>query len=133
MQNKKLSIRSSGNTVHTSMHSTNETNMLTAPQQSSRRQSTEKRRKLIKSYKLAVMVFWVCILSLPALARSERPDLNNDFTDAERKEMCELLDDWMTAFLIDMHGDDFGRMHTTNDFYRWHRDHFFVDRGFYDS
>jgi len=61
MQNKKLLICSSGNTVHTSMHSTNETNMLTAPQQSSRRQSTEKRRKLTKSLKLAAMVFWVCM------------------------------------------------------------------------
>jgi hypothetical protein len=23
-----------------------------------------------------------------------------------------------------MHGDDFGRFHTTNDYLRWHRDHF---------
>jgi hypothetical protein len=45
MQNKKLLIRSSGNTVQTSMCSTNETNMLTAPQQSSRRQSTPVDRK----------------------------------------------------------------------------------------
>ena len=69
------------------------------------------------------MVFWVCIFTLPAMARSERPDLNG-FTDAQRKEMCELLDEWTTAWLIDMHGNDFGKMHQTNDYLRWHRDHF---------
>jgi hypothetical protein len=36
MKNKNLLIRSRENMVHTSMHSTNETNMLTAPQQSSK-------------------------------------------------------------------------------------------------
>jgi|GEM_PF-1047330 hypothetical protein len=61
MKNKNLLIRSRENMVHTSIHSTNETNMLTAPQQSSRRQSTKKRSKLTKSLKLAAMVFWVCM------------------------------------------------------------------------
>ena len=70
------------------------------------------------------MVFWGCIFTTPAIARSERPDLNDDFDDAQRKELCELMDEWLTTHLIEMHGDDFARMHTTNDYLRWHRDHF---------
>jgi hypothetical protein len=69
------------------------------------------------------MVFWVCIFTLPAIARSERPDLNS-FPDADLKEMCELLKEWNTVWLVTMHGDDFARIHTTNDFLRWHRDHY---------
>lgn len=71
------------------------------------------------------MVFWVCLFTIHVQARSERPDLNDDFTDAQRKEMCELLDEWMTFEMIEeIHGELFARMHTTNDYLRWHRDHF---------
>ena len=72
--------------------------------------------------KIAAMVFWVVLFSLPVLARSERPDLNDDFSDAQRKELCELLNEWLTLELIEGHGQNIARFESTNDFLRWNRD-----------
>jgi hypothetical protein len=56
-------------------------------------------------------------------SRNERPNINT-FSDADKKVLIDLMDEWLSTFLSTMHGDNFGNMHTTNDYLRWHRDHF---------
>ncbi len=70
-----------------------------------------------------VLFVLVISLSLSLNARSVRRNINT-YTDAEKLELIGLIDGWLTIYLSTMHGDDFARFHTTNDYLRWHRDHF---------
>jgi hypothetical protein len=69
-----------------------------------------------------VLFSLMCLLTIPAAARDERPDLNS-FTDAQRLEMCQLLDEWITYELYyTFHHLAFAEIHGPNAFFSWHRE-----------
>jgi hypothetical protein len=79
--------------------------------------------KKFNLFKKCILYVAFIISFLNADARGPRADLNS-LTDAQRLELCGLVDNWLTTYLIAFHGDDFDNFHTTNDYLRWHRDHF---------
>ena len=72
--------------------------------------------------RLMVVFSLMCLYTIPAAARDERPDLNS-FSDAQRLEMCQLLNEWINYELYyTFHHLGFGEVHGNNAFLSWHRE-----------